>query len=144
MRHEPGCAGAIGGKPLLDKLGVKPGQRVAVIGVDDDGFLKQLAGRTEDVSNGRPKRHSTAIFFGATRKSDLARLSGLRDRITPDGAIWTVWPKGQPELREDDVRAAAIAAGLVDVKVVAFSATHSALKLVIPVAKRAAHARAAK
>jgi hypothetical protein len=34
------------------------------------------------------------------------------------------------------VRAAASAAGLVDVKVAAFSATHSALKLVIPVKNR--------
>ena len=47
-----------------------------------------------------------------------------------------MWPKGRPELREDDIRRAALAIDLVDVKVAAFSATHSALKLVIPVAKR--------
>ena len=41
---------------------------------------------------------------------------------------------------QDQVRAAAKAAGLTDVKVVAFSATHSALKLVIPLAARPAPA----
>jgi hypothetical protein len=44
--------------------------------------------------------------------------------------------EGRKELTEDHVRAAAKKSGLVDVKVVAFSATHSALKLVIPLARR--------
>ena len=64
------------------------------------------------------------------------RLRRLRETIQPAGGVWVVWPKGRAELREEDVRAAAKKAGLVDVKVVAFSATHSALKLVIPVSKR--------
>ena len=41
-----------------------------------------------------------------------------------------------PPTTEDDVRAAAFEADLVDVKVIAFSETLSALKLVIPLAKR--------
>jgi len=57
-------------------------------------------------------------------------------RIAQNGAIWTVWPKGRPELKEDHIRAEAIRVGLTDVKVAAFSETHSALKLVIPVARR--------
>jgi hypothetical protein len=43
-----------------------------------------------------------------------------------------VWPKGQPQLKENDIIVAAIAVGLVDNKVVSFSETHSALRLVIP------------
>ena len=39
-------------------------------------------------------------------------------------------------IRESDVMAAAKAAGLVDIKNASFSETHSALKLVVPVAKR--------
>jgi hypothetical protein len=50
--------------------------------------------------------------------------------------VWVVWRKGVPDLKEDHVRAAARTSGLVDVKVVAFSPTHSALKLVIPKATR--------
>jgi hypothetical protein len=65
-----------------------------------------------------------------------AALGGTRAAIAPDGAIGVVWPKGRPALKEDHVRSAAALAGLVDVKVAAFSATHSALKLVIPVKNR--------
>jgi hypothetical protein len=50
--------------------------------------------------------------------------------------LWIVYPKGKSEIREIDVLAAGKAAGLVDVKVVAFSATHTALKFVRPKAKR--------
>ena len=63
-------------------------------------------------------------------------LAEFEGKITRDGAIWTVWAKGRRELREDDIRRAATAAGLVDVKVVKFSETHSALKLVIPKDRR--------
>jgi hypothetical protein len=52
------------------------------------------------------------------------------------GALWAVWAKGRKELNENHVREAALDAGLVDVKVARFSATHSALKLVVPKAKR--------
>ena len=46
-------------------------------------------------------------------------------------------PKGKDTpVTETDARKAGLAAGLVDVKVAAFSPTHSALKFVIPVAKR--------
>jgi len=47
-----------------------------------------------------------------------------------------VWPKGQAHIKEGMIREAALAQGLVDVKVCAFSGTLSALKLVIPVARR--------
>jgi hypothetical protein len=50
--------------------------------------------------------------------------------------IWVVWPKGQKHIREDDIRRRAIACGLVDIKVCSFSDTLSALKLVIPKARR--------
>jgi hypothetical protein len=45
-------------------------------------------------------------------------------------------PKGKAVITESDVMAAGKKAGLVDVKVVSFSETHTAEKFVIPVAKR--------
>jgi hypothetical protein len=123
-------------KSLIDKLGVKPGQRVVVVGIEDEEFSRQLHERTANVSSGRVVKGCAMIFLGATSTKDLARLATAARAIERAGAIWVVWPKGKPALREDDVRAAALASGLVDVKVAAFSATHSALKLVIPLAKR--------
>jgi hypothetical protein len=114
---------------LLDKLGVKPGLRVRIIGVPD--FAEELARNGATIVAKNPDM----IFFQAARKSDLARLARLS--IQPDGAIWIVYPKGIREITENDVIEAIRAAGLKDVKVASFSATHTALKAVIPVAQRA-------
>ena len=122
---------------LLDKLGVKPGMRVAVLGVDDQAFLGELANRTTAVSRGTPKKDTEIIFLGAHAVSDLDRLTKLRDCLTPAGAIWVIHTKGKAATFKDvDVFAAAKKAGLVDVKVAGFSPTHTAEKLVVPVKLR--------
>ena len=119
-------------RELLDKLGVKADSRVAVIGLEDGGFLRDLRARTADVSEGKPRSGSSLVFVYMDKRDDLRRLTALRKSIRPDGAIWVLWPKGRKELREDDVRAAGPKAGLVDVKVVSFSEALSGLKLMIP------------
>jgi len=123
-------------KGLLDKLGVKPGMKVSLLGIDDEGFREQLAGRTDDVTDGRAARGSDIVFVKMTDAREATRLKSLRAAIKPDGAVWVVWPKGQKAFREDDARRAGPAAGLVDVKVASFSDALSALKMVIPVKDR--------
>jgi hypothetical protein len=125
--------------PLLDKLGVRPGMRVAIVGaVDPDGtFLAQLADRTSDVTAGRPEADTDLVFLAADSHAELADLAALRRRIRPAGAIWVVSRKGRAAtIRDVEVIAAAKEAGLVDNKVVSFSPTHTSLRLVIPVALR--------
>jgi len=124
---------------LLDKLGVKPDMRVAVLGIDDESFLEQLAGRTADVARRTPKKDTEIVFFGADDVAELARLEKLRGYLTPAGAIWVVHMKGKgAAFKDTDVFAAAKQAGLVDVKVASFSATHTAEKLVVTVKQRRA------
>jgi len=123
-------------KGRLDKLGIQPGMRVAVVGLDDPAFLKELAERTDDVSIGKAKKDSAAVIVSLTRTADLPRLAALKKQIVRNGMIWAVWPKGRKEFREDDVRAYGPTAGLVDVKVMSFSDTLSGLKLVIPLKDR--------
>jgi hypothetical protein len=122
-------------RPLLDKLGVKPGLKVSVLGLDDPLFLQQLQDRSVDISS-RPRKGSDLIFFYMDDRRDLPRLKAVRQFLQPTGGIWVLWPKGRKEFREDDIRAFGADAGLVDVKVVAFSETLSGLKMVIPVAQR--------
>lgn len=112
-------------KSVLDKLGVKPGQKVTILGEVDPAFLDELEGRGVDVSR-RLRRDSDVIFLAATRKDELARLEELRRSLQPAGAIWVLRPKGNPALTESDVLSGGKASGLVDVKVVRFSATHTA------------------
>jgi hypothetical protein len=124
-------------RSLLDKLGVKPGQRVSILGIVGAEFLEQLGERVGEFSNGRPLAGSDLIFFDAEEKKDLARLKPLAAAIRKDGAIWVAYPKGRADtIREMDVIAAGKAAGLVDNKVCRFSDTHTALRFVIPLAKR--------
>ena len=121
---------------LMDKLGVKAGMRVAVLDVQDRDFQSQLAAREVTRSEGE-ERDLDIVFYEADAVDDLVRLPALRSAIKPAGAVWVVSPKGKAaRIKDVDVMAAARDAGLVDNKVASFSDTHTALKLVIPVADR--------
>lgn len=120
----------------LDKLGIKPGMSVALVDVTDPTIRRELATRTDAVAEGRLRRDTEMILFGVEGPAPLRRLAALQRSIRRDGAIWVLWPKGRAHIKEDTIRAAAIAQGLVDIKVMAFSETLSGLKLVIPVARR--------
>ena len=129
-------------RPLLDKLGVKPGARVAILDVPDADFRALLAERTSEVTEGWPEPETDLVFLGADSIDELLRIGPLQDQIVGNGAIWVVSRKGKAAtLRDYDVIEAANAVGLVDNKVVSFSATHTALRLVIPVARRGVPSR---
>ena len=124
-------------RPRIDKLGVKPGFRVAVIGVDDPLLLTELRGRTDEIVIGMPRKRRDVIFYSAETLEALDELQTLRERIVHDGAIRVVSRKGKDRsLNDTDVIDAAKRNGLVDNKVVSFSETHTALRLVIPLALR--------
>jgi hypothetical protein len=120
----------------MDKLGVKPGAKVAVLGFDDDAFIAELRERTDRIVTARPGKGTAIVVVAMKAVADLQRLATLRKAIEPDGMIWVVWPKGVAAFREDDVRAAGPSVGLVDVKVMSFSDTLSGLKMVVPKALR--------
>jgi hypothetical protein len=123
-------------KSLLDKLGVKSGMNVSVIGVSDDAFLDDLNARIGQVTSGKVARASDLIFFQVDEPKGLSSLQSLVPVLKAAGAIWVITPKRRPELADTVVMAAGKAAGLVDVKVARFSESHTALKFVIPKAKR--------
>ena len=136
MNKTTDCADRFKDKPRLEKLGVRPDWRASVIGKVEETFLKELGAAVARLSVGRTLQQSDAIFFGATKAADLVRLAKLQASLKPNGALWVIRPKGRPEISERAVFAAGKAAGLVDVKVVSFSPTHTAEKFVIPLAKR--------
>jgi hypothetical protein len=121
----------------LDKLGVKAGLTVVAIDVRDDRFLTEMVQRSATVltaGNGE----ADLVFFGAENRTALGRLAEFTSLIKSNGAFWVIRPKGTTVITESDVMAAGKKAGLVDVKVVSFSETHTAEKFVIPVAQRRA------
>ena len=123
--------------PLIDKLGVRPGMRVALIDIEDETIRPLLTQRTSDITEGWPAPDTDIVLLGADSTDALAPLEALAGRIRPNGAIWVVSRKGKAAtLRDVDVIDSAREAGLVDNKVASFSATHTSLRLVIPVARR--------
>ena len=128
----------------IEKLGVKPGMRVAVIGLDDPALVEDIEAKGAALEGGARSKGRDMIFFGAHRAADLERLRTMTERLKPAGALWLIRAKGRgAPIGERDSMAAGKRAGLVDVKVVSYSDTHSAEKYVIPVARRALPARPA-
>jgi hypothetical protein len=115
---------------------VKPGTRVSLIAVGDKDFVREVRRITDDVTIGRAATACDIIFFGAISAKELVRLATLKTSLKPNGALWVIRPKGRKEISERAVMDAGKAAGLVDVKVVSFSETHTAEKFVIPLAAR--------
>ena len=123
-------------KTRMEKLGVKPGAKVAVIGELEPEFAAELKQIAPDYSSGAIKPGSEWIFLIADTQKKLAQATNISKVIKGSTALWIVYPKGRKDLSENDVLGTCRKAGLKDVKVVGFSGTHTALKFVIPVEKR--------
>jgi hypothetical protein len=124
------------GRPLVDKLGIKPDARVALLGAPV-GFAATLgplphgARLTTRLSQGV----DVAVVFTTSR----ARLENRWDALTraagPAGAVWVAWPKrasGVPtDMTDHVVRDVVLPTGWVDVKVVAIDDTWTGVRCVL-------------
>ena len=119
-----------------EKLGIKPGSRVALKGIKDSALNAELEAAGGLVASRFGAGPYDIILVRLDSSADLPLLKDAKARIVPNGMVWAIWPKGRKEFREDDIRNFGPVAGLVDVKVMAFSDELSGLKLVIPVAQR--------
>lgn len=123
-------------KTRIEKLGVKTGARVILAGKFEADFLEELHGVTKEIAKGSSKAPVDCIFLALEEKKNLEQVAAAGKQVQGAAALWIVYPKGKKEITEMDVLSAGRKAGLKDVKVVGFSQTHTALKFVIPVAKR--------
>lgn len=126
-------------RTLLDKLGVKAGQRILWVGPGaSDAVREQVVARGADVALGVQEAlpGSDLIFLFAESLEDLSELPALVAKMARNGGIWIVAPKGQRHITEMHVLQAGREAGLTDNKVARFSETHTAHKFVIPVDRR--------
>jgi hypothetical protein len=124
------------GKPLIAKLGIKEGQRIAILSAPDpmpDGLERVPAG-VQVVTRIAGAPFDVIVLF-TTRRADLEkRFSQAARALDPAGAVWVSWPKKSSGVRtdvtEDVVREVALPAGLVDNKVCAVDQTWSGLRCV--------------
>lgn len=88
-------------RTLLDKLGVKSGQRVSMVGLVDEGFVHQLRDKGAEVLPGVTPE-SDIMFFYAPSTDALTRLAELKAAIKRNGAIWVVSPRGDRSIQEGE------------------------------------------
>ncbi|HXN23675.1 MAG TPA: hypothetical protein VOA41_13125 [Candidatus Dormibacteraeota bacterium] len=123
-------------KSLVDKLGVKVGALVHLVGVNEENLRKQLLERRCDIADGKPQKETDWIFLGVESREGLGKIRPLVKFLKNNGGFWIVYPKGQKHITENDVLVAGRQARLVDVKVVSVSPTYTALKFMIPRSRR--------
>ncbi len=123
-------------KTVVEKLGVKPGLRVVLVGRFETSFRTDVMNALGEKPGVKPVPGLDLVFVLLVHEGDEDKLEDLVPAIFPDGAIWAVYPRGRRDLSEDTVRKAARALGLVDIKLVKVSEKHGALKLVVPRAAR--------
>jgi hypothetical protein len=135
------------GTPLVEKLGIKPGATLGLIGAPDD-FDATLGELPDGVAVRRRLRgpFDVIVAFYVDRSTLERRLPALRGALQPAGGLWLAWPKRASgvvtDLSDNVVRELGLAAGLVDNKVCAIDAVWSGLRLVYRLRDRPAVTRA--
>jgi hypothetical protein len=123
-------------KSRIEKIGLKLGARVSLLGNFDAEFIKEVKRLAGSVSKDKVAADADTVFVAADSPKELAQIAKVAKSLNGATALWIVYPKGQKNITENDVIATGRQAGLKDVKVVGFSATRTALKFVIPLSER--------
>ena len=134
------------GTPLIKKLGVKEGFRIAIV----DGpatFLKtlgELPAMVKVVSRLRGPL-DLVVLFAESEQRLAKKFPMLADKLTGNGMIWVAWPKKSScvstDLLFDSVQRIGLDCGLVDVKICAIDEIWSGLKFVYRLKDRSKRSR---
>jgi hypothetical protein len=119
------------GKPLFQKLGLKPGMVCLVVN-GPDNYAALVAG-AEGVRFRKRAAEADVVHLFCRNRADLrARAGAALSKVASGGALWVSWyKKASPhftDLTEDDLRAHLLPTGWVDVKVCAVDGDWSGLK----------------
>jgi hypothetical protein len=129
-------AAGYSGTPLVRKLGIEPGWRVAV--VDGPDGLEALLGELPDgveLVRGLDGKVDAVWLFATTRGALEGALDGAIASLPRDGTLWISWPKrasGVPsDLNDHVLREVVLPTGWVDIKVAAIDDTWSGLRFAL-------------
>jgi hypothetical protein len=130
------------GRPLVEKLGIKPGSRVLPIKAPAT-YRKILGPLPAGVSFLlRRTRDVDVVHLFVSRRAELEGELPRQRKLMPDSAmLWVSWPKKASgvatDVTEDVIREVALPLGFVDVKVCAVDEIWSGLKLMVRRSERA-------
>ncbi|MEO0449963.1 MAG: DUF3052 domain-containing protein [Pseudomonadota bacterium] len=127
----PGQTHGYSGKPLFQKLGLKPGMTCLTLKAPD--HLPDLLRGVEGVRFIRRAAPADAVLVFCRVKREVTPLTTRAlDAVKAGGMIWVAWPKKSSslykDLTEQDFRDQVLPLGWVDVKVCAIDADWSGLK----------------
>lgn len=123
------------GTPLIKKLGIKPGFRVAAVNAPRNfktelGPLPAPAKFTPDTSEAL----DVILLFVRSEVELVTRFAALVVNLSRNGMMWVAWPKKSSgvvtDLSFNNVQRIGLDAGLVDVKICAINDVWSGLKFV--------------
>lgn len=121
------------GTPLWRKLGIKPGDAVALLGAPSGWAIDDLPGGVALRTTARSSLDVIIAFFDQRVKVER-RLPAVLRALRPDASLWVAWPRKAAghvsDISENDLRAIILPTGLVDVKVAALDQDWSGLKFV--------------
>lgn len=121
------------GTPLAQKLGIKPGSRVWVIGFE--GSYQELFDFWPEGATLVDQPAELVHLFTTSREELGTWVERLRRELGSEATLWVSWPKRASkvptDITEDTIRELALPLGWVDVKVCAVNEVWSGLKLVV-------------
>jgi hypothetical protein len=129
----PGHMERYAATPLVRKLGIAANMKVGLVAAPE-GFEEILRDVPEGVefANRASAETKLVIWFARSRAEVEREIEFMAARLAPAAGIWIAYPKQTSRFRSDltqnDVRALALAAGLVDYKVCAIDADWTGLK----------------
>ena len=120
-------------RPLVEKLGIRPGARVAIVGAPE-GYEAVLGPLPEGVERTLDPPLDFIHVFAFERAALESAFRKMKPKLAADGMLWVSWPKKAAkvptDLDENVVRRIGLDQGLVDVKVAAVDEVWSGLKFV--------------
>ncbi|MBA3572453.1 MAG: DUF3052 domain-containing protein [Pyrinomonadaceae bacterium] len=130
------------GTPLIKKLGIKDGFRVALVN-SPKGFLKELGSLPDRAKFALCATASLdmILLFVNSEAELLRKFVLLAANLVANGMLWVAWPKKSSGVATDlsftNVQRIGLDAGLVDVKICAVNDVWSGLKFVYRLKDRA-------
>ena len=123
---------------MVDKLGVKPGHAVALVGASDPHLQARILERTGREPAAPDEPADVVLVWTDASTDAVSTLRHWKPKIEPNGGIWLLTPKRtQPGyVDQAELIAAGKQAGVVDNKICSVSETTSAMRFVIRKADR--------